>query len=546
MTGETGAGKSMIVDAINLLLGKKPPRDIIRTGEESAMVSGYFTELGDTVVRELAELGVFPDEDGALFLQRSVSAEGKSQTKLNGRTIPVSLQREVASKLIDIHGQHDNQKLMNASNHREVLDTFSHDEEVLREYREKYGEYSALIAEIEKLQKKEKEKARLTELLAYQIADIDAAKLKEHEEEELEAVKHRLLNYEKTSKYAKTVYRTLYRNEKGSAAYDLMEKAAVALSQLTDILPDAGAYAEKIDGMRYELEDIGEAVYTLMEEEANAGDITSRLDKIESRLDAIAKLKRKYGENIREILMFRTKAAADLSEIEEADLRLEELQRSYTSKLHEVQSSAAKITAARKRAAAELEKKMIEGLSFLDMKKVRFQVDIQPLRDSNGEMKFSESGADTVEFLIATNPGEPLRPMSQIASGGELARIMLSAKCVMADRDGIGTMIFDEVDTGVSGKTSHKIGVKLHELSVVSQCQVLCVTHSAQIAAVADHHFLIEKEEKNGRAETSVTPLQREGRIKEIARIMGGLQMTETLLHTAEEMLDEGLSLSGL
>ena len=546
MTGETGAGKSMIVDAINLLLGKKPPRDIIRTGEESAMVSGYFTELGDTVVRELAELGVFPDEDGALFLQRSVSAEGKSQTKLNGRTIPVSLQREVASKLIDIHGQHDNQKLMNASNHREVLDTFSHDEEVVREYREKYGEYSALISEIEKLQKKEKEKARLTELLAYQIADIDAAKLKEHEEEELEAVKHRLLNYEKTSKYAKTVYRTLYRNEKGSAAYDLMEKAVAALSQLTDILPDAGAYAEKIDGMRYELEDIGEAVYTLMEEEANAGDITSRLDKIESRLDAIAKLKRKYGENIREILMFRTKAAADLSEIEEADLRLEELQRSYTSKLREVQSSAAKITAARKRAAAELEKKMIEGLSFLDMKKVRFQVDIQPLRDSNGEMKFSESGADTVEFLIATNPGEPLRPMSQIASGGELARIMLSAKCAMADRDGIGTMIFDEVDTGVSGKTSHKIGVKLHELSVVSQCQVLCVTHSAQIAAVADHHFLIEKEEKNGRAETSVTPLQREGRIKEIARIMGGLQMTETLLHTAEEMLDEGLSLSGL
>ena len=322
-----------------------------------------------------------------------------------------------------------------------------------------------------------------------------------------------------------------------------MEKAAAALSQLTEILPDARAYAEKIDGMRYELEDIGETVYTLMEEEANAGDITLRLDKIESRLDAIAKLKRKYGENIREILMFRAEAAAELSEIEEADLKLEELQRAYTSKLQEVQVSAAKITAARKRAAVELEKKMIEGLAFLDMKKVRFQVDIQPLRDSNGEMKFSENGADTVEFLIATNPGEPLRSMSQIASGGELARIMLSAKCATADRDGIGTMIFDEVDTGVSGKTSHKIGVKLRELSVVSQCQVLCVTHSAQIAAVADHHFLIEKEEKNGRAETSVTPLQREGRIKEIARIMGGLQTTDTLLHTAEEMLDEGLSL---
>ncbi len=544
LTGETGAGKSMIVDAINLLLGKKPPKDIIRTGERSAMVSGYFTEIGDAAVRDLAELGVSPDEDGALLLQRNITAEGKSQTKLNGRTIPVSLQREIAGKLIDIHGQHDNQKLLNAASHRSILDEFAHDDEVLQAYREQYRKYASLMSEILELQKKEKEKARLTEMLAYQIADIDGARLKEHEEEELEKAKHRLLNYEKTSKYAKAVYRMLYRSEKGYAAYDLLEKASAALIQLTDILPDAGAYAEKLDGMRFELEDIGETVYALIEEEERAGDLTSRLDKIESRLDTIAKLRRKYGESIREILMFREKASAELAEIEEADLRLEELSKERDRQLQRVQESAAKLTDVRKRAAVQLEKKMIDGLAFLDMQKVHFRVDIQPLREPNGEMRYSENGADAVEFMIATNPGEPLRSMSQIASGGELARIMLSAKCAMADKDGTGTVIFDEVDTGVSGKTSHKIGLKLHELSSASQCQVLCVTHSAQIAAVADHHFLIAKDEKNGRMETSVLPLQKEGRVREIARIMGGMQTTETLLHTAEEMLEEGSRLS--
>ena len=522
LTGETGAGKSMIVDSINLLLGKKPPKDIIRTGERSAMVSGYFTEIGDAAVRNLAELGVSPDEDGALLLQRNITAEGKSQTKLNGRTIPVSLQREIAGKLIDIHGQHDNQKLLNAASHRSILDEFAHDDEVLQAYREQYRKYASLMSEILELQKKEKEKARLTEMLAYQIADIDGARLKEHEEEELEKAKHRLLNYEKTTKYAKAVYRMLYRSEKGYAAYDLLEKASAALIQLTDILPDAGAYAEKLDGMRFELEDIGETVYALIEEEERARDLTSRLDKIESRLDTIAKLRRKYGESIREILMFREKASAELAEIEEADLRLEELSKERDRQLQRVQESAAKLTDVRKRAAVQLEKKMIDGLAFLDMQKVHFRVDIQPLREPNGEMRYSENGADAVEFMIATNPGEPLRSMSQIASG----------------------VIFDEVDTGVSGKTSHKIGLKLHELSSASQCQVLCVTHSAQIAAVADHHFLIAKDEKNGRMETSVLPLQKEGRVREIARIMGGMQTTETLLHTAEEMLEEGSRLS--
>lgn len=537
LTGETGAGKSMLIGSLELLLGGRLSKDIIRTGAEKAMVSAMFGRLDGKTLAALAELGAEPDGEGTLYLQRTVTPEGKSQTKLNGRTIPLSLQRAMMPLLVDIHGQHDNQMLLDPSSHIAFLDSFADAEQALSEYSVYYEKRMKILAHMAELSRNEQEKQRTIELLKYQIADIDSVKPIDGEEEQLEAKKKKILNYEKIRRHASLVMRALYRSEKGMPAYELLGRAASSLHALAEYLPHAEEYADKLEGFRYELEDIGLAAEELLGD--GEEDADQALDRIESRLDALSKLERKYGTTVAEVLAYREKAARELEEIELSDEKLEELGMELSVCETQTAESAAVLTRLRQHAAEELEKKISEELSELEMGKARFKVGFHWEQDENGKPKYGRRGMDRVEFLISTNPGEPPKPLAKIASGGELSRVMLAIKSVEAGKEQTGTMIFDEIDTGVSGKTAQKIGIKLRKLAEAGNTQVICVTHAAQIAAVANVQLLIRKTERDGRAETDVIPLDRDGRIHEIARIMGGAQITDKLLSTAEELLGE-------
>ena len=547
LTGETGAGKSIIIDAINLLLGARPQRDLIRTGENTAVASAVFSDIPEELAAQMTEAGIRLDEDGGLFLQRAVQTDGKASTRIGGRPVSVTSQKEFIGALIAIHGQHDNQQFLRPEMHIRYLDDFAGAEGLLSAYAALYHEYCEIRAKIRSLQKNEQEKARMAELLKYQIADIDTGKLKPKEEELLLQKRAKIRNAEKIAKQVKTICHALYRSEKGYSAAELLDRAIAALDGMTEIMPEAAAFSEKLSSFRYEIEDIAETVAAYAEDDE--GDPTLLLDKIETRLENISKLKKKYGATVEEVLAFREKAAADLDDITLSDEKIAALREQLAKKQAELDCAAAALTDARKAAGETLSRRIMEELAFLDMEKVRFSVSIRPLcGDEDGEnaedsaSRYSARGCDNVEFLISTNPGEPLKPLEKIASGGELSRIMLAAKCVMAASERISTMIFDEVDTGVSGKTSQKIGIKLKELGK-SGCQVICVTHSAQIAALADAHLYISKHEIDGRVETSVVPLDEDGRIGELSRIIGGIEITDAIRATAKELLLGGREL---
>ena len=489
LTGETGAGKSIIIDAINLLLGARPQRDLIRSGETTAVASAVFTDIPETLAAQMTDAGLRLDEDGGLFLQRAVQADGKASTRIGGRPVSVSTQKEFIGALIAIHGQHDNQQFLRPEMHIRYLDDFAGIEALLDDYTVLYHEYNEIRAKIRSLQKNEQEKARMAELLKYQIADIDAGKLKPKEEELLLAKRTKIRNAEKIAKQVKTILHALYRSEKGYSAMEQLDRAITALDGMSEIMPEAAAFSEKLSEFRYEIEDIAGTVQAYAEDDE--GDPTVLLDKIEGRLETISKLKKKYGATVEEVLAYRAKAFSDLDDITLSDEKIAALKEQLSQKEKELTLSAEQLTAARKAAGKTLSVRIMEELRFLDMEKVRFEVGITPLSGENGDgevTRFGTRGCDNVEFLISTNPGEPLKPLDKIASGGELSRIMLAAKCVMAASEQISTMIFDEVDTGVSGKTSQKIGIKLKELGKTG-CQVICVTHSAQIAALADAHL---------------------------------------------------------
>lgn len=526
LTGETGAGKSIIIDSINLLLGNRVSRELIRTGENAASVSAVFEELSSEVCQTLSDMG-FPCEDATLMLRRTVYADGKSQTKLNGQTVTRAIQREIAGMLISIHGQSDSQKLLQKSAHRELVDSYAHPDAALAEYRRVYREWKAVQEKLASVSRDESEKLRLREILSFQISDIDAMKLKDGEEERLVQERDRLLHAEQINRQSELCYRALRGGEKTSALA-LVYRADGALRALSGLVDGAEALSERLLSVASELEDIAELAAGFADD--GMSDPTARIDKIEARLDGISKLKRKYGSNIAEILAFRERAAAELEELACSDEARTELEKREKSLYREVQSAALALTALRKHAAAEITESVTEALTFLDMPKVRFEVRIVPIAPG-------EHGGDEIEFLIATNAGEPLQPMIKIASGGELSRIMLAIRSVLNDRDGAATVIFDEIDTGISGKTSRKVGMKLRETA--QSTQVLCVTHSAQIASLADAHYLIRKEERNGRTETAVDLLSDKGRVEEIARILGGIQITDAQRDAAREMLTE-------
>ena len=535
LTGETGAGKSIIIDSINFLLGTRSGKDLIRTGENSAMVSALFTNISESNVKFLNDMGVqLNEDDDSILLQRNILLDGKATSRLNGRTIPVSLQKELGKLLINIHGQHDNQALLQPSRHIHFLDSYADLGETLTEYEKYYTLMNDTTKRISELSRNEQEKARLIELLKYQINDIDSVKLKENEDDKLAYESNKIQNYEKILKQVKLVYRALYRNEKGLSAFDLITRASDALSQIADVLPEASQFIEKLTEFKYEMEDIAETVNDVASDDYD--DPTKELNRIESRLDEIFRLKRKYGSTIKEIFDFKIKAEAELEEIELSDVKIIDLKTQFAEYEAKAKEYADKLTDIRTQAARILEIKIMEELSFLEMGKVKFSIQIKPIVENNGGVRYAHRGVDDIEFLISTNPGEPLKPLSKIASGGELSRIMLAMKSVFAGRENTETIIFDEIDTGISGKTSQKIGVKLQQTA--ESCQVICVTHSAQIASTAHNHLYINKTENDGRVETIVSPLDDNDRVNEIARIMGGLQITNSLLETAREMLE--------
>ena len=527
LSGETGAGKSIMIDSINLLLGGRADRDLIRSGESRAEVSAVFSRLSDHTRRLLDEMGL-PSED-SLMLSRTLTPGG-SAARLNGRAIPISMLREIGATLLSIHGQHDNQQLLDPHAHMGFVDRYVGAHEVREAYAAEYRRVLHLRNELDSLETEGREQARLLEVLRFQIAEIDAVKVKEGEEQALEELAKKLRAAEQIEKSCILTERALQGGEKGRGAIYLVERAAAAMLSISDAVPEAGALAERLNNIRYELSDISDSLDEVRGDDSS--DVLEKLDRVEGRLDAIAKLKRKYGENEKEILEFRREAAERLALIENADVRREDLM----AELREAEATARKTAAAlseqRRVGAKALTEAVLATLRFLDMPKVRFEVAVRPIG------ALSAGGLDEVEFMVSANPGEPLYPMAKIASGGELARIMLSLKHALNVCDGVDTVIFDEIDTGISGKTSRKVGIKLKEIG--RDCQVISVTHSAQIASLAHHHLFLSKAEANGRVYTTVRELDAEGRIGEIARILGGIEITDAQRQAAMEMIAEG------
>ena len=528
LSGETGAGKSIIIDSLGLLLGAKADKELIRNGEDSANVSAVFTEIGEGVRALLLELG-FESEDGTVMLSRTLS-RSSSSARINGRPVTAAMLREVGSALFNIHGQNDNQQLLDPKNHVRLLDSFADNVKILEEYGEKYRAVLEKRCELDSFRKDIMEQNRLSEMLRFHVKDIDAAKLKRGEEEELAELVKKLQSIEKISKSLSLVSRAIKGGEKNMGAAYLCERAAGALESISDVVPEAESLAARLNEVRFELEDISECAAELGD--VGDGDPTARLDKAEARLDVITKLKRKYGSTVEEILEYRNDCAGRLDNIENADERAEDLENELRLLESEARAIADKLSARRKSSAKQLSEAVLETLAFLDMPRVKFEVSVKRTDE------LCAFGTDKVEFLISTNPGEPLYSLEKIASGGELARIMLSLKNVLNRCDGVKTVIFDEIDTGISGKTSRKVGIKLKEIA--RDTQVFCVTHSAQIASLAHDHLLIYKSEDGGRVSTSLKLLSGEERCEEISRILGGIEITEAVRRAACEMLAEG------
>lgn len=530
-TGQTGAGKSIIIDGINLLLGKKADKELIRAGESSAMVSGLFSGVGEKNLCALAEIGIAPDDEGSFFVQRTLFSDGRSQLKLNGRSISLSLLRSAASFLVDIHGQNDTHSLTDPKTHIDILDGFADNKELLSKYAVAFSEYDNIRKEIRSLNERERERERLSEILEYQINDIDSLKLTPGEEDALIDKKLKMKNSERITKQAGFVFKALKGSEKGSVSF-LLDRSISSLTAISDVLPAFAEYSDRLREFLYQIDDIAEEVYAAIEDIDT--DPTEKLNAIESRLDKISKIKRKYGYSVEEVLAFRDRAERELSELKNSDEVLRELTVRLEKARSEALDIAEKLHERRESAAREIEAAVKETLEFLDMPKVVFFASLKK-NVSSGETVLSSLGFDNVEFFISANKGMDAQPLAKIASGGELARIMLAIKSVIADKEGVGTLIFDEIDAGVSGKTARKIGLKMSELSAV--CQIISVTHSAQIASLADWHLLITKSEIENGVSTGVCSLDYDGRVAELSRILGGIDVTDAQRAAAVDML---------
>lgn len=533
LTGETGAGKSIVIDSINLLLGAKAERELIRSGQPQAMVSGLFGDLSEKTVNGLQELGIDIPDDGEILLQRTISQDGKSRAMINGRSISLSVLKSITPLLVSVHGQTDTASLQDSKNHLELLDSYADLKELKSEYQTSYFALEKVRREISEVNEKLAESERLKEILEYQIKDIESAALKEDEEELLVEKRSKLKNSEKITKNSEFVYKALKGSEKGSVAY-LLDRSMSALNQISDVVPAFSEYSDRLRDCLYQVEDIAEEVYAVLDD--IDGDPTVTLNKIESRLDRISKLERKYGATIKDVLAFCAKAKSELETLENSDGILKSLYQREKVAYKEALVLAKRLHDERARAAKTLEESVKETLEFLDMPKVVFFVSLKEMTKGE-ERLLNRDGGDVIEFYISANRGADPQPLAKIASGGELSRIMLALKSVISDKDGIPTVIYDEIDAGVSGKTARKIGIKM--LSLSKSTQLFCVTHSAQIASLADMHFLISKGDINGETETGVHILDEEGRITELSRILGGINITTSQRAAAEDMLRE-------
>ena len=527
LTGETGAGKSIVIDAISAVMGERTSRDLIRTGAKSARVGAVFCGLPE--LDWFRENGVGPDENGELLLEREIQVDGRNVCRINGRPLTVSQLKGLGQQLLNIHGQHDGQQLLDPTCHLGYLDRFGRLEELVADYAETYHTLSEIRRQMETLRMDEAEKARKMDTLTYQISELERAGLKEGEDEALAERRDLLRNAGKIMVAVESAYYALAGGEDGDGAVSLLMGVEQSLRDAGRVSREVGELAEKAAEVRYGADELAELVRDLRDSfEFSAGE----LDEIETRLDTIYRLRKKYGSTVAEMLDYLECCKRELDEIQYANDTIARLEQQEAKARKDARQRAQQLSQTRREVAVRLQERIAGELAQLDMPKVRFQVDFA---EKAGELGLDATGMDEVQFLMSANVGEELKPIHKIASGGELARIMLALKNVLAENDDIATLVFDEVDTGVSGRAAQKVAQKMAD---VARCkQVLCVTHLPQIAAMADTHFSVEKGEADGRTFTAVEKLSRERRREELARLTSGDLMTQTALQGAEEML---------
>ena len=525
MTGETGAGKSIIIDSINAVLGERTSRELVRTGCTKASVTATFKTENKNISSVLDELGVENDSDGMLIIRRTISTDGKNSCRINGTPVTVGMLKTLGRELINIHGQHDSQKLLDPESHYVFVDELAGNAELLSEYREKYSELVSLRRHISSLITDDEEKNRKIELLNYQINEIENAQLTAGEMDELRSTKNFYRNIEKIISAVNEAYLLFSGNDETAGVVQGAKMAASRLDAVSEFSADIGENCRLMHDISYQLEDMEDRLRSSLDELEYDPEYVSQ---VEARLDYLNRLSKKYGADEESMLAYCEQCKAERQAIEFSDVTLSELMAKEKNLSSLVNALADEITSVRKATSKDFSSKVCDELSFLDMPGVVFEVVIN-------KTDLGENGADELEFLISPNEGETPKPLAKIASGGELSRIMLAIKNVLSDKDGTETLIFDEIDTGVSGRAAVKLGKKLHEVS--KGRQVLCVTHLAQIACQADHHFEISKATHEGKTFTSVNALDREGRKYELARIIGGETVTQIQLDMAEEML---------
>ncbi|MCI9156047.1 MAG: DNA repair protein RecN [Lawsonibacter sp.] len=528
LTGETGAGKSIVIDAIGAVLGERTSRELIRTGAKSSVVNAVFT--GSLPLQWLEDNG-FPSGEEELMLQREIQGDGRNVCRVNGRPLTVAQLRELGRQLLNIHGQHDGQQLLDPDCHLGYLDSFGKTGALLEAYRQSYHFMAELRRNISELEMDEAERIRRVDTLEYQIRELERAELRPGEDEELDARKNLLRSSGKLMEAVQEALFALSGGDDSRGACDLIGEAEGAVRSVAKLGPQMEKLGEKLTNLRCAADDAAE----ILRDFADDFDFSpEELDQLESRLDVIYRLKKKYGSTVADMLDYLEKCRAELEQIQDADDTVQRLEKELDKAKREAVKRGTSLTKARKKAAEDLQKRVRDELRQLDMPKVQFVVDFA---SSPGQDGMDDTGMDQVQFLMSANLGEALKPIQKVASGGELARIMLALKNVLAEDDGIGSLVFDEVDTGVSGRAAQKVAEKMAD--VARRKQVLCVTHLPQIAAMADTHFSVEKGEKKGRTFTNVVRLEKEGRVEELARLIGGAAVTDVLKQSAAQLLEQ-------
>ena len=531
LTGETGAGKSIIIDSMHGIMVEHMTKDMVRNGAESAFVSGLFTDLTDQAISKLRELGFEPGEDTSVLVQRTIQAEGKSTCRINGRPATVSALKELGKTLMNIHGQHESYHLLSPELHIHYIDESGDLNTLVKEYRSVYQELKQIQSEIGAHATDEAEKLRRIDLLTYQIEELEQANLRENEKEELMERKTTMMHAEKIASAITAAKAALDGDESFDGVLSTLTAITASLQDSEQYLPALNPIIQKLHELSYGLEDVSEA---LREQESQMEFDAFELLEIETRLDLLYRLSIKYGQTTEEMLAFLERCRQELSQINHSEETLIQLNETYEILKEKAIQLAKQLSDKRKKTAEQFTKKVKHELQFLNMPGIEFQVEQE-------RVPLNSNGCDKIQFLISVNPGEPAKPIAKIASGGELSRIMLAIQTVLSAHDDLDTMIFDEVDTGISGSAAQKVGLKLHEVS--KYAQVICITHLAQIACLADYHLLIQKQVTNHKTYTQVIPLSKEAQTKEIARMIGGEAITPLLLQNAQEMIDSAKQL---